>query len=48
MCRTAGPTPTCRWPSSIEVWDEIYPVTVEWKRGGLPQGDFEREVERPQ
>ena len=32
----------------IEVWDEIYPVTVEWKRGGLPQGDFEREVERPQ
>ena len=32
----------------IEVWDEIYPVTAEWKRGGLPQGDFEREVERPQ
>ena len=32
----------------IEVWDDIYPVTAEWKRGGLPQGDFEREVERPQ
>jgi hypothetical protein len=32
----------------IEVWDEIYPVTVEWKRGRPPQGDFEREVERPQ
>jgi transglutaminase-like putative cysteine protease len=32
----------------IEAWDGIYPVTAEWKRGGLPQGDFEREVERPQ
>ena len=31
----------------IEVWDQIYPITAEWKRGGLAQGDFEREVERP-
>ena len=30
----------------VQVWDAIYPATVEWKRGS-PQGDFEREVERP-
>ena len=31
----------------VRVWDEIYPATVEWKRASS-QGDFEREVERPQ
>ena len=30
----------------VRVWDELYPATVEWKRGGA-HGDFEHDVERP-